>query len=280
MSTTIHFIDVGQGNMTLIKAHSGKIILYDCNLTEQNEGSVLRYLTSVLGRNSTIDIFINSHRDADHMRGIKKVHQRHPIQLIWDTGVTGTSPNSNEYRDYMDLRRIVGFFEPKHNTYFDFDYTRLRILNAKNDNLQNDPNAQSIVIKVCEMNNTKDKELYSVILSGDSDAATWKDICSRYKAEDLKCNILLASHHGSLSYFDDPADTYYYLDHLKAKCPNATIISTGPNQHGHPEKKAVEFYERHTTGCSNGVKIFRTDNHRTIRVEIDNAGKGTLTCNL
>jgi beta-lactamase superfamily II metal-dependent hydrolase len=272
MSTTLHFIDVGQGNMTLIKAHSGKVILYDCNVTEQNESRVLGYLTRVLGTNSDIDIFINSHRDADHMRGIKKVHKRHPIGRIWDPGVTGTTPNSSEYRDYMELRRTVGSFEPKHKTYFDYDYTRLRIFNARNDNLDDNPNAQSIVIKVCEMNGTNDTELCSVILAGDSDAATWKEIRSNYNDEDLSCNVLLASHHGSLSYFDDPADQYYYLGHLAAKNPEVTIISTGPNSHGHPEAKALEFYEKYSRGLSKGTKVLRTDSDGTIRVDIDNDG--------
>jgi beta-lactamase superfamily II metal-dependent hydrolase len=280
MSTTLHFIDVGQGNMTLIKAHSGKVILYDCNVTEQNEDRVLGYLTSVLGRNSSIDIFINSHRDADHMRGIKKIHRRHPIQRVWDTGVTGTTPDSSEYRDYMELRRSAGYFEPKARTYLDYDYTRLRVLNAQDEALIKDPNVQSIVIKVCEMSSSKDRELYSVMLAGDSDAAAWKQIRSHYRADDLKCNILLASHHGSLSYFDDPADTHYYLDHLAEKSPHVTIISTGPNSHGHPDKKALEFYERHSSGCSNGLKILRTDLNGTIRAEIDNAGNCNLTWQL
>ncbi len=98
----IHFINVGCGNMVLILTSTKKVV-YDCNITDDNEGMVLRYLRRVL--DSSIDIFICSHRDADHMRGTKTLHAAFPISIIFDSGVTGTTPSSNEYEDYMDLRR-------------------------------------------------------------------------------------------------------------------------------------------------------------------------------
>ena len=44
MSTKVHFVDVGQGNMTLIQLDDGKIFLYDCNVTEENKDAVLGYV--------------------------------------------------------------------------------------------------------------------------------------------------------------------------------------------------------------------------------------------
>ena len=72
MPTKVHFINVGQGNMTLLQLADGKNFLYDCNITNNNEDDVLRYLYKQMRSGTNIDGFICSHRDADHMRGVKK----------------------------------------------------------------------------------------------------------------------------------------------------------------------------------------------------------------
>jgi len=73
--TTFHFLNVGQGNMAVGIFPDGKILAYDCNITNENEAEIFTYLQKIMPKNS-IDVFVNSHRDADHMRGIKKLHER------------------------------------------------------------------------------------------------------------------------------------------------------------------------------------------------------------
>lgn len=273
MPTKVHFVDAGQGNMTLLQLSNGKIFLYDCNVTNENENAVLEYLAEQIGWFTNIDVFVCSHRDADHMRGIKKVHSYFPIQHIWDSGVTGTTPNCAEYKEYMDLRRQVGFTEVKPRTRYDYGNTRLRILNAKNDDLPDNANAQSIVIKVVYMNNTNDLELSSVLLTGDTDAVTWQNIQKHYGETELSCSILLASHHGAITYFDDPSnEKYYYTAHISAKAPEMTIISVGDNTHGHPDDQALIFYLKYSSGSNKGNKVYRTDEQGHIWVTLKDGG--------
>lgn len=104
LSTIVHFVNVGQGNMTLIQLDDGKVYLYDCNVTEENEDGVLSYVSGQIGVGAEIDVFVCSHRDADHVRGIKKIHGEFPIQHIWDTGVVGTTSDNEEY--WSQLRDI------------------------------------------------------------------------------------------------------------------------------------------------------------------------------
>lgn len=278
MPTKLHFINVGKGNMTLLQLANGSTFLYDCNVTSDNEDDVLSFVAKQIGKGTEIDAFICSHRDSDHMRGIKKVHTKFPIQRIWDAGVTGTTPNCTEYKEYMELRRKVEAKEVESLKRYDYGNTRLRIMNAKNDDLADNANAQSIVIKVVHRDSKNDKDHASVLLTGDTDAATWKVIRKRYNDVDLSCSLLLASHHGSLSYFDDPSDEkYYYLDHLKAKSPAMTIVSVGKNGHGHPDKKALELYEKHSSGSHKGNKICRTDVHGHISVTLKDGGGWSLS---
>ena len=74
MATTIHFIDVGQGNMVLVETADDKKFVFDCNLTDENEDLVLDYVARQIGEGRQFRAFICSHRDADHIRGVEKLH--------------------------------------------------------------------------------------------------------------------------------------------------------------------------------------------------------------
>lgn len=280
MPTQLHFINVGQGNMTLLQLDDGKVFLYDCNVTNENEGRILEYLANKIGRGKPIDTFICSHRDADHMRGVKKIHKYFPIKLVWDSGVTGTTPNSTEYLEYMELRRSIGFNEIKAKTYYDYKNTRLRIMNSKNDALANNANAQSIVIKVVHRNSILNIDHDSVMLTGDTDAVTWKHISQNYGKNDLSCSLLLASHHGSISYFNDSSQPTHYTNHLYSKSPDMTIISVGNNSHGHPNDTALMLYEKYTKGSQQKNKILRTDKHGSIHLTLKDGGSWSLKRNV
>lgn len=272
MSTVIHFVDVGQGNMVLLEATNGKFYLCDCNVTNDNEISILNYIGGVIGWGTPISAFICTHRDADHTRGIKKVHEYFPVASIWDSGHPGTTTNSTEYREYMELRRAVGFEEKKRLTRQDLGMTRLRYLSAKDERLEKNANAQGLVIKVEHWNSNSCGS--SAILTGDCDAETWRyGIMKDYAASDVSASILMGAHHGSITFFDDPADTKnYYITHMQAIKPAMTIISVGDNAHGHPDNKAVELYEKYSTGSKQGNKVFTTQEKGTMKLALKDDG--------
>ena len=76
-------------------------------------------------------------------------------------------------------------------------------MNSK-DNRLSDANDQSIVMKI-------EYRGSGVLLTGDTSFRPWKNIIVPFYADTkLRTNILLASHHGSLTFFDDPSDNKYY----------------------------------------------------------------------
>lgn len=278
MPTIVHFIDVGQGNMVLIEAASGSKFVFDCNITDDNEDRVLDYVAEQIGEGKSLHAFICSHRDADHMRGVKKLHSRFPIKSIWDGDYPGTTTDSSEYRAYMDLRRQVGSKVIKKATKQDFGRTRLRYLSAKDDRLASNANAQGIVIKVEQRNDAMDRIEGSAMLPADSDAETWRlGIFADYNKSDVSSNILMAAHHGSISFFDDPNLTYYYKDHLAAIKPAMTVVSVGPNSHGHPNDTALGYYREYSTGSDKGNKVFRTDTKGTMKLTLKSGGGWNLS---
>ena len=277
MSTTVHFIDVGQGNMVLVECANGANFVVDCNITDDNKDRVLKYVAGQIGQKGRLRAFICTHRDADHMRGVQVLHDRFPIQEVWDSDYRGTSTDSDEYKAYMRLRRSVGGYVVEKKKYRSFGRTRLRFLSAKDSRLPGDANNQGIVIKVEQRNADMSVVQGGTILTGDGSFATWKDgILKDYAAKELSCDILMAAHHGSLDFFDDPSSNQYFVKHMEAIKPDMTFVSVGANSYGHPHETALRLYRQHSSGSNKGNKVCRTDRQHTMKLTLKSGGGWSL----
>ena len=281
MSTVIHFINVGQGNMTLVECSDGTNFVVDCNITEANKDRVLDYIDRQIGSGSELRAFICTHRDADHMKGVRVLHDSFPIQKVWDSDYPGTTTDSSEYEAYMRLRKKVGKGIIRKRTKVDFGSTRLRCLSAQDDRLPDNANAQGIVLKVEHRTPDMSTVEGSTILSGDCDAATWKyGILKDYRSTEVSCDILLGGHHGSITFFEDPDDAEKcYVGHMKAMSPAMSIISVGKNSYGHPDEGALNLYEKYSGGSPQGNKVYRTDQQGTMKLTLKSDGRWSLSIN-
>jgi beta-lactamase superfamily II metal-dependent hydrolase len=255
--------------MTLWLFPNGTTWVFDCNITEENETAVMQYLAKAMSGPRNISAFICSHRDADHMRGIKKLDKAYPLGGIWDNGVEGTTTDSPEYREYMDLRRQLKNGEIVAGSADTIGEVVVSWLHSKDD-YYSDANDQSIVAKI-DFNGS------SALLAGDTSYAPWKDKLVRKYGASLKSNIQLASHHGSITFFDDPSDSQnYYTAHMQKITPEMTLISVGPNVHGLPDQKAVELYKKYSSGSKQGNKVFTTQEKGNMRLLLEGRGAWTL----
>ena len=271
LNMEIHFLNVGCGTMVLILFPDNSIFMYDCNITNDNEDDVISYLDKVIDPLTEIDVFINSHRDADHLRGIKTLHAEHPIKKIWDTGEPGTTTTSDDYQNYMDLRRSIPSKIIYPRKFWEYGGAVLRCMNSIWGDYD-DPNDQSVVLKI-EYNGS------AAMLAGDTSFKPWKEkILTYYSKSKIQSDILLASHHGSLSFFDDPSDKeYYYTEHIKAIKPQMTIFSVGPNSNDLPNSKAVELYENNSTGSKQGNKGYSTEEKGNMKLTLKEDGGWSLS---
>ena len=63
------------------------------------------------------------------------------------------------------------------------------------------------------------------------------------------------------------------FDHEVEKIrPAMTLISVGPNQHGLPDKKAVELYENYSSGSDKGNKAYTTEQKKNMKIELKDDG--------
>lgn len=79
----------------------------------------------------------------------------------------------------------------------------------------------------------------------------------------------MRSHHGSLTYFDDPSDDeHYYTAHIKKIKPDMTLISVGPNVHDLPDEKALDLYEKFSSGSNKGNKVHTTEDKGNMKLTL------------
>ena len=269
----IHILDVGCGSMAILLNPNGTVTVIDCNLTQDNKDPVLAYVDRVIGRGTAIDAFINTHRDADHMRGITDLHAEHPIAQLWDTEVPGTTTDSPEYLDYMRLRRSIPTKTIESRKFYTWGDAKYRCINAEWFDYI-DANQQSVVLKV-----EYRTPACSVLFASDTDFRPWKEkILTNYSDDDLHTALLIAAHHGSVTFFDDPSDTAnYYVDHIAKIKPAMTLISVGPNQHGLPDAKAIDLYAKYSTGSNQGHKVWTTEEKKNMLIQLKPEGGWSLT---
>jgi len=284
-----HVMDVGEGLMILIVFPDETTMLYDCNVTNDNTERVLDDLGRFIPTRPDpenddrpgqwIDVFVNSHRDQDHYRGLKSINGRFQIRAIWDSGQSGDTCSDDNYLYYMDLRRrlkekrgddALTVPEPSRDPVAEYGGAKVFCLSSS-ETLEIDGTAGA---------RTRDPHTYAIVLSiqyaqrsllltSDSDWLVWRErIVPDFSDSGLlRSSILVASHHGSKSFFMEeannegidekarPATTYLgALPYIK---PVVTLISCGSGG-SHPNADALKQYEQYTSAESSGPQVYTT----------------------
>ena len=275
-----YLIDCGSGLMHLIIFPDNTVMLFDCNVTNEGEDKIISFLDTHIPtkydedlkrKEKYIDIFVNSHRDEDHYRGLKKIHEKFTIKSIWDSGQTGENTDSADYNYYMYLRRELkkkseqNLFVPipSNRILKKIDDVEIYCLAAEADYLnQADTKLVEHAAKIQHTNSIVLLMLYKgrkLLLTGDSDWKSWKEQIVSNFVEIIpnfeNTDILIASHHGSRSFFTDEEnidlekypDTTY-TESIELINPIITLISCGDyNKYQHPNKEAMKLYEKYTS---------------------------------
>lgn len=275
-----YLINCGSGLMHLIIFPDNTVMLFDCNVTNEDEDAIINFLDRHIPakydmdskkEEKFIDIFVNSHRDEDHYRGLKKINEKFKIKSIWDSGQSGENTDSADYNYYMYLRRELKKKSednlivptPSNVILKTIDTVDIYCLAAEADFVyQDEAKILEHAAKIQHTNSMVLLMVYSgrkLLLTGDSDWKSWKEqivsnfseIVPNYENTD----VLIASHHGSRSFFTDEEtidleeypDTTY-IESIELINPIITLISCGDyNTYHHPNEEAMELYEKYTS---------------------------------
>ncbi len=237
----VHFIDVGQGDSTLVQCPDGSNILID-------GGSVFSYPFLIeylknLGLEK-IDLLVASHPHGDHIGGLIKVLETFPVGTVLDSGKEHTSEYYLRFMEKIKARSQTRFKLARKGDRFSFGRVKLIVLHPSSQ-LPDNLNDVSIVLKLIYGEE-------SFLFTGDAEDWAEKQVLG--SGFSLKSTVLKVGHHGSKT---STSPTF-----LNRVSPRVAVILVGENNvYGHPVPQILRRLKAH------GVEVYRTDLHGTVLVE-------------
>ena len=251
-NTSIYFLDVNQGDSTLIVTNKNKSILIDSGgkMNYDVEEWKIRNKEFNLMKDSLIPFYksiglkrINysffSHGDYDHIGYSKELISNFKIDNIYIN-----NDNVNYYEKEINGIKF-------NNKYLKIDNVEIYSLN---DILYDNENDNSLVLLIII-------DGYKLLFMGDASSKVENDLVEKYNLKNI--DILKVGHHGS--------NTSSGINFIKTINPKYSIISVGKNnKYGHPNKEVLNNLE-------NSI-IYRTDEDGSIMFKIKNNELKIETC--
>lgn len=246
-SLTVWFLDVGQGDATLIQHPDGTAVLFDGG---PPEGRVARLLRRAGVRR--LSAVVMTHASRDHHGGLREVVEHYPVDLLLDGG-DGTRDRSFRATAAKAVSRGARRVEALAPLTVRAGAVRIRVLSPARrppGPPPEDPNPRAVVAIVSV-------GWFDLLLSADAESPTLSGLRLPH-VEAMK-----VPHHGSR----DPG-LPEILDRLR---PEVASIPVGENTYGHPAPSTLASLR------AAGVFPHRNDREGTIRVTVDDGGMRVST---
>lgn len=249
----IFFIDVGQGDSTLIITPDKKTVLIDGGGSDSfdvGEKVLLPYLLD--RRILKIDYVLISHFDTDHCGGILTIMEKVKVKNIIISEQAEHSENYERFKKLM-IHKKIRLIEVKKGDKIKIGrYSEFKILFPTSRLLSENPLNNNSIVAQFNYNNFK------MLFTGDIEKLAEQQILKTEKAE-IRADILKVAHHGS--------KTSSIPEFIKAVRPKIALIGVGKNNtFGHPNQQTIKNLEN--IKC----RIYRTDLQGEIIIKIDQKG--------
>lgn len=250
----IFFIDVGQGDSTLIITPDKKTVLIDGGGSDSfdvGEKVLLPYLLD--RRILKIDYVLISHFDTDHCGGILTIMEKVKVKNIIISEQAEHSENYERFKKLM-IHKKIRLIEVKKGDKIKIGrYSEFKILFPTSRLLSENPLNNNSIVAQFNYNNFK------MLFTGDIEKLAEQQILKTEKAE-IRADILKVAHHGS--------KTSSIPEFIKAVKPKIALIGVGKNNtFGHPNQQTIKNLEN--IKC----RIYRTDLQGEIIIKIDQKGR-------
>ena len=238
---SVHFIDVGQGDATLLQTPEGANILVDAGVAKEG-ATVVRTLRE--HGVESLDLVIATHPHADHIGGMRAVLEAFPVKRYVDSGRVHTSQTYVKLLEAIDAKNVPFEVATIGDTYRFNSGVSLRVVHTDaNAALINDA---SVSVRAVYGD-------VSLLLTGDAEK---EGEARMLQHGPLQSTVYKAGHHGSNTSSSDAL--------LQAVRPAYVIFSYGANNsYGHPHREVVERIR--TLGAS----TFETAKDGTITMTTD-----------
>ena len=232
-TSQVSFIDVGQGDATLLEFCDGKKMLVDCG-AKSSADELVAYLKN--RQIKTIDYFLVTHADADHVGGGVAIFKNFDVLEFYRPMTYSLSEEKIE--DYPVHDTIV--YDDLIKASIDEQCKMFFTSNAISWGSENGDYFVQVLYpdKAYDENNDSSAVIKATIedvtylLMGDADIGIENKLIEEYGAE-LHCDVLKVGHHGS--------DTSTSEEFVRVASPNYSIISVGENSYGHPTQEVLDI---------------------------------------
>lgn len=250
----IFFIDVGQGDSTLIITPDKKTVLIDGGGSDSFDVGKKVLLPYLLDRRILkIDYVLISHFDTDHCGGILTIMEKVKVKNIIISEQAEHSENYERFKKLMIHKRIRLIEVKKGDKIKIGRYSEFKILFPTSRLLSENPLNNNSIVAQFNYNNFK------MLFTGDIEKLAEQQILKTEKAE-IRADILKVAHHGS--------KTSSIPEFIKAVRPKIALIGVGKNNtFGHPNQQTIKNLEN--IKC----RIYRTDLQGEIIIKIDQKGR-------
>jgi competence protein ComEC len=235
----MNFIDVGQGDCTLIKLPKGEALLIDAGGNGAAE-TVVDYLKSQ-GINK-LDFVIGTHPHEDHIGGLDVVIKSFQIGKVY---LPKVSHNSKSFEDLLLAIQEKGLkvTEAKSGVEIGTGEEVKAVFVAPNNSNYQNLNNYSAVLKLSYGKT-------GFLFTGDAEEKSEGEMLLQLHTP-LEAEVLKVGHHGSVT-----STSQEFLDEVS---PSFAIIPVGrDNDYGHPHREIIERLE------AKNIQYFRTDLQGTI----------------
>ncbi|MDD3285313.1 MAG: MBL fold metallo-hydrolase [Patescibacteria group bacterium] len=227
------FFNVGQGDSFLLHTPGGLNILVDGGPDWYTLYALGRYFS---GHRPVIDLLILSHGHDDHLSALPELARRYQVKRAFLPARINGDAGSALFSSLTESGAVISYPADKLCLELETD-CRLCLFPPGKEFLDSDDDN--------DLSSAINFNCAGLSLSAAGDASGRREQALLAEADDLRAQILKASHHGS-AYANSE-------DFIEAVNPGALIISVGANNYGHPDAKLI-----HRAQLS-GIKVWRTD---------------------
>jgi len=241
-TVSIYFLDVGQGDSSIIITPDDKVVMIDSG---SDESLILNYLQN-LGI-SHIDLLIATHAHADHITGMDKIIAKYKPKAFIDPGIPHTTSTYQRMITAIDKYNI-NYYEGISRK-INLGSLTFTILPPANPLIRDsEHNNNSVVVRL-------DFKDFSCLFTGDIEKEREGQLITESRSN-LNVDILKIGHHGSSS-----SSSPLFIKSVGLKI--AVICCGQSNKYGHPHQETISLLQ------SLGIEIYRTDLNGTILIKTD-----------
>jgi competence protein ComEC len=241
----VAFLDVGQGDATLIVSPEGKRVLVDGGRGQVHVATTLRGMGI-----DTLDLVVATHADADHTGGLVAVLETIPVRAYLDNGRPHTTATYRHLMEAVERSRAT-YLAPTART-ITVGSVQLRVLPPPADAESQNNASVGLVLEY---------GAFRALLVGDAEQAELQHFIALGVP---RVAVLKASHHGARNGVTP--------GWIQVTRPRVVVISVGAhNPYGHPDPMALRYYQHYAEA------VYRTDLAGTVTVAAHTDGSFTVT---